>query len=81
MTHKLIQNELHYVLAPAPQANAFVSDSNFSSVFGASEPVGKKIRLINQKPFIDMTLNFVFIFDAIPLKKFIIHTHTSLYNY
>ncbi|XP_031621245.1 phosphatidylinositol-binding clathrin assembly protein LAP isoform X2 [Contarinia nasturtii] len=27
------------LVAPAPQSNAFVSDSNFSSVFGASEPV------------------------------------------
>ncbi|XP_055318583.1 phosphatidylinositol-binding clathrin assembly protein LAP isoform X8 [Sitodiplosis mosellana] len=28
------------LVAPASQSNAFVSDSNFSSVFGATEPVG-----------------------------------------
>ncbi|XP_055318617.1 phosphatidylinositol-binding clathrin assembly protein LAP isoform X11 [Sitodiplosis mosellana] len=30
------------LVAPASQSNAFVSDSNFSSVFGATEPVGQQ---------------------------------------
>lgn len=73
-------------VAPAPQTNAFVSDSNFSSVFGATEPVGKIDICISHTHTHTKRIDFVFIFifdffelfwfsnnisDAIPLHKFI----------
>lgn len=87
--HQKIINKRHvthlltfkfFIVAPAPQSNAFVSDSNFGAVFGVTEPVGKmKIHQIekkNQQHQFDMDFIF-FIFDAIPLTKFI-HMHTLL---